>query len=107
MIAAITYTCTGSEPLDVWGMIDDVQVDGTLVMINAASGYEIIDVRLNGYSQDYQDLLVDETKGRIVFSPVLVKGDVVEALYKTLPRYGTLTTMVDFDPADFTSGDFA
>lgn len=99
MIAHITYTCTGSETKTL---------TETTVNIVPASGYTFLDVILNGYSQDFSsEVTVDNLTGDLVFNQLLGRGDWVIALFRQLPRYSTLTTMVDFDSADFTSDDFA
>lgn len=83
----------------------------TIVYIHPASGFVVIDVLLNGVSLDLgTEVTVDNTYGKLTFPQVLGQGDHVLCVFKQLPRYGPayeLPDMVDFDPADFDSVDFA
>jgi len=107
MIAAIKYKCIGSETK---GVAD------TLVQIQAASGYEMIDVLLNGISQEFGvGVAVDNETGNLLFPSLLVRGDDVLALFKQQPSLaepeedissGGGTTMIDFSEDDFSSDDF-
>ena len=99
MIAAITYTCTGSETKSL---------TETTVNIAPASGYTFLDVILNGYSQEFStDVTVDNLTGDLVFNQLLDRGDWVIALFRQLPRYIVpVPDMVDFESTDFESTDF-
>jgi hypothetical protein len=88
MIASIQYTCKGTEAGDVY--------------FHAASGYEIIDVLNNGVSIA---MVTDEEYG-LVTVPSTNKGDLVQIIYKTLPRNSTSGSMVDFTDGDFETADF-
>ena len=91
MIASIQYTCKGTEAGDIY--------------FHAASGYEIIDVLNNGVSIA---MVTDEEYG-LVTVPSTNKGDLVQIIYKTLPRvagYTGGTELVDFVTDDFESADF-
>jgi hypothetical protein len=97
MIAAIRYSVTGAE----------VKSSGTtLVPIPAASGYEMLDVIMNGVSQNYaSDVTIDEVTGNLLFNSTLNRGDWVLAIYKTLPR-SVSQVVNDFETSDFETNDF-
>ena len=98
MIAHITYKVTGSEVYST---------GATTVEIQAASGYTIIDVIKNGYSlQIGTEVEVDNLTGILLVNGALTRGDFIIVLFRQLPRFGTTTTMVDFESADFESADF-
>jgi hypothetical protein len=91
MIASIQYTCKGTEAGDIY--------------FHAASGYNIIDILNNGVSIPMEK---DETYGLVVV-PSTNKGDLVQIIYKTLPRNSSVsggTSMVDFTDGDFETADF-
>ena len=94
MIAKVQYTCIGSEV---------ITGGNTEIYFHPASGLKIIDTIVKGYSKP---LTVDEETGLVTVDEVLVKGDTVVVLYKTLPRFGA-AALTDFDLADFESTDFA
>jgi RNase P/RNase MRP subunit POP5 len=99
VIANATYRCIGSEPKDA-GMTD--------IYIHPASGLKIIDIIVNGVSKRLGDLTIDENFGLVVIDEELERGDVVQCIYKTLPRFTVaLPTMSEFDPLDFAEGEFA
>ena len=99
MIASVTYQVLGSEPV-IGGQRE--------VYFHAASGMKIIDVIINGVSQDFAALSIEEEYGKVAKAG-LVAGDWVSCTYKTLPRfvynYNT-SPMGDFLGTDFTD-DFA
>jgi hypothetical protein len=92
MIAAIKYKCIGSEVND--GI-------NTEVYFHGASGYQIIDTIVKGVSKR---LTVDENTGLVLVDEVLVRGDEVLCIYKTLPRFATDR---EFSPINFDSSEFA
>jgi hypothetical protein len=97
VIAAIQYTCIGSEVND--GI-------NTEIYFHGASGYKIIDTIVKGRSKN---LTMDETTGYVLVDELLVRGDTVVCLYKTLPRNASVVvggSMVDFTDGDFESNDF-
>jgi hypothetical protein len=91
MIKSIQYACIGSEVND--GI-------NTEIYFHGASGYKIIDTIVKGKSKS---LTMDESTGLILVDELLVRGDVVTCIYKTLPRNVGNTSMVDFSFSDFTS----
>lgn len=101
MISTVTYQLIGSET---------VTAGETEVYFHPASGLEIIDIIINGVSQDFSELTIDETYGKIAKAG-LVAGDWISCTYKTLPRVAVSVTptptMVDFSETDFESADFA
>ena len=95
MIACVHYTCIGSEVND--GI-------NTELYFPPASGHIIIDVIVKGTSRR---ILVNNNLGFIVVNDLLVRGDLVQIIYKTLPRFvGAVTDTPDFDYGDFDSGFF-
>jgi hypothetical protein len=100
MIASIPYRAMGNEV---------VESGTTLVNFAPCSGNVIIDVLLNGFSQEFGvDVEVDNLTGNVLFNTAMERGDHALVIYKTLPRLATATSeMVDFEPADFSETDFA
>ena len=99
MIASVTYQVLGSEP---------VVAGEREVYFHPASGMKIIDVIINGVSQDFSVLSIDEEYGKVAKAG-LIAGDWVSCTYKTLPRYAGVVSasMVDFSETDFEVEDFA
>lgn len=98
MIATVTYTVTGNEPV----------VAGERVLsCYPASGLRIIDVIINGVSQDFAELTLSEEYGTVAKAG-LVKGDWMALTYKTLKRTRLIVpnTMTDFNPGEFSEDDF-
>lgn len=97
MIASVQYTCIGSEVND--GI-------NTEIYFHPASGLKIIDTIVKGKSKD---LTIDETTGFVLVNELLERGDLVQVIYKTLPRNASVSTggsMVDFTDGDFETSDF-
>jgi hypothetical protein len=95
MIATVTYQVLGSEPV-IGGQRE--------VYFHAASGMQIIDVIINGVSQDFAALNIEQEYGKVAKAG-LVKGDWVSCTYKTLPKfvYNYITSpMEEFLETDFT-----
>ena len=97
MIASVTHHIRGNEPFEA---------GETLIYFHPASGLEIIDVIINGVSQDYSAITVDENTGKIGTSQTLNRNDWVQVTYKTLPRVTSSVTMVDFVEGYFQTSDF-
>jgi ABC-type sulfate transport system substrate-binding protein len=98
MIATVTYTVTGNEP---------VVAGERVVSCYPASGMRLIDVIINGLSQDFAELTISEEYGTVAKAG-LAKGDWMAVTYKTLPRNSitATSTMIDFSETDFESADF-
>ena len=100
MLHAIHHTSSGTEI---------VEGANTLVFFPVASGLVIIDTLVNGLSLD---LAIDNTRGLVYVPGTLQRGDLVQILYKTLPRLPIPEPpdpgagMTDFEPADFEAADF-
>jgi hypothetical protein len=97
VIKSIQYTCIGSEVND--GI-------NTELYFPPASGMVIIDTLVHGKSLP---LDVDNTTGFVLVNEVLERGDLVQIIYKTLPRNSSVSTggsLVDFIDEDFESADF-
>lgn len=99
MIKSIQYTCIGSEVND--GI-------NTELYFTAASGMVIIDTLVKGKSKQ---LNVDNTTGFFLVNEVLYRGDLVQIIYKTLPRNEAAssggTSLLDFIDEDFEATDFS
>jgi hypothetical protein len=80
LIATVTYTVIGSEP---------VQSGIRVIQFYPASGLKIIDVIINGVSQKLSTLAISEEYGSVGKNG-LVKGDWVSVTYKTIPRTGAV-----------------
>ena len=96
MIAQVTYRVLGSEP---------VVAGEREVYLSAASGYRILDIIINGISQDFSAITVDEQTGKVA-KPGLQNGDWVSCTYTSLPRYVLPGSGRDFSEADFDIDDF-
>jgi hypothetical protein len=96
MIASVSYKCIGSEPND--GI-------NTTLYFYPASGYDIVDIIVKGKSKN---VTIDETTAEVIVDELLVRGDVVTCIYKTLPRTDTSPTQstIDFEEPDFELADF-
>jgi hypothetical protein len=98
MIKSIQYRCIGSEVND--GI-------NTELYFPAASGMVIIDTLVHGKSLQ---LDVDNTTGFVLVNEVLERGDLVQIIYKTLPRNSSTViiggSLVDFIDEDFETADF-
>lgn len=92
MIASVTYKVLGSEP---------VVAGEREVYFHAASGLKIIDIIINGVSQDFSALTIDEEYGKVAKAG-LVAGDWVRCTYKTIPRF-IIPSPPDFSSLDFSS----
>lgn len=101
MIKSIQYTCLGTEGNDIY--------------FHPCSGNVIIDVLVDGYSflhvaeetSGGYRAVVDNHYGKVTLSAITA-GMLVQVIYKTLPRFETVTMeLTDFDIDDFDSGDFA
>ena len=100
MIASIPYRAMGNEV---------VASGTTLVNFAPCSGNVIIDVLLNGFSQEIGvDVTVDNFTGNVLFNTAMERGDHALVVFKTLPRLATAAAvLVDYEAADFENADFA
>jgi hypothetical protein len=104
MIKSVQYTCIGSEAND--GI-------NTEIYFPCASGMVIIDTLVNGKSKN---LDVNNETGFVLVTELLGRGDLVQIIYKTLPRNASIsggggggevpTSLIDFIDEDFESTDF-
>jgi len=94
MIATVTYTVTGNEPV-IAGQRE--------VYFHPASGMKIIDVIINGVSQDFSALSIEEEYGKVAKAG-LAKGDWMSATFKRLPVY--LKPVLSEFSSDFSEIDF-
>lgn len=69
-----------------------------------SSGWEIIDVIVNGYSKNFDLITVDNYTGLIMIQEELERGDLVQVLYKMIPKIGT-GYLPEFSSLDF-NNDF-
>jgi hypothetical protein len=98
VIKSVQYTCIGSEVND--GI-------NTELYFPCASGMVIIDTLVNGKSLNLD--VDNETGFVLVASQVLERGDLVQIIYKTLPRNSSVSlggSLVDFIDEDFEAADF-
>jgi hypothetical protein len=98
MITTVTYTVTGNEP---------VVAGERVVSCYPASGMRLIDVIINGLSQDFAELTVSDEYGTVAKAG-LAKGDWMAVTYKTLKRTKLIVpnTMTDFNSSEFSEDDF-
>ena len=95
MIAAYTYQCIGAE-----------EVDGTDTVVPAAVavGKEITHLFINRIGVTIQPDLVNGASSKIRPGGLLSKGDVVQILYKVLPRWTPpeppQPELLDFNPLE-------
>lgn len=95
MLGITQITILGSE----------IKVSGSTYINHArSSGWEIIDVIVNGYSKNFTVVSVDNYKGLVVIPEILERGDLVQILFKFIPRIKTAYTP-EFDKLDF-NNDF-
>lgn len=95
MIAVNHYRVTGNE---------DKTLTETILYNHASSGYEMIDVIVNGYSKNFSIVTVDNTYGKVTVPELLERNDHVVFICKTLPRFATDR---EFSPINFDSSEFA
>ena len=95
MLAITQISIIGSE----------TKVSGSTYINHArSSGWEIIDVIVNGYSKNFDIVTVDNYTGLIIVPQILERGDLVQVLYKMIPKIGT-GYLPEFSSLDF-NNDF-
>lgn len=79
---------------------------GTSTYINHArsSGWEIVDVIVNGYSKNFDVVTIDNYTGLIIVPQILNRGDLVQVLFKMIPKLRT-GYVAEFSSLDF-NNDF-
>lgn len=69
-----------------------------------SSGWEVIDVIVNGYSKNFDVVSVDNYTGLIIVPEILGRGDLVQVLFKMIPKLRT-GYVAEFSSLDF-NNDF-
>lgn len=93
MIAVTHYTCIGSE---------EKSGANTIIYHTRSSGLKMIDVIVKGNSKLFNNVTVDDYYGKVTIPQTLVKGDLVQFVYKVMPEL-PLPIIPEFSSSDFNS----
>jgi hypothetical protein len=98
MIARAQYSCTGSEKL-IGGK--------TIIPAAVSSGLTVTHLFVDGAGRTAFGDDVNMLTGEISITGSFPRGSIIQWLYKTLPKFSSsVSTITDFDIADFESADF-
>lgn len=93
MIAVTHYTCIGSE---------EKSGGNTIIFHTRSSGYKLMDVIVKGNSKLFTNVTVDDYYGKVTIPQTLVKGDLVQFVFKIRPEI-PVPIVAEFSSTDFNS----